>query len=167
MAWSCANETPIKLNMLYRYLHYIDPAYMESNPDVFPYKEKNACYYDTFAVTVTWMRFMTGEMNIATGDAVSEADLSADLSALFLGFIYDHLLFHCRVEHLTLDWLEWHTVVGWSWYRYNHYIKGTVVSSVTGILSDDGVYDPYLEASMGNINHMAYYIARFLHERHQ
>lgn len=290
MAWSCANETPIKLNMLYRYLHYIDPAYMESNPDVFPHKEKNACYYDTFAVTVTWMRFMTGEMNIATGDAVSEADLSADLSALFLGFIYDHLLFHCRetykkyvpnhlflgirwlsngdltqdpakttdsimqrewaarlasrycdvvainwyknynassetyrefttwtqdkpvmmtefngwaadyaedydaegaekysslsglnrangfttkadrakyFEHLTLDWLEWHTVVGWSWYRYNHYIKGTVVSSVTGILSDDGVYDPYLEESMGNINHMAYYIARFLHERHQ
>lgn len=70
-------------------------------------------------------------------------------------------------EHITLEWMEWDTVVGWSWYRYNHYtINNNTQSSTSGIVQDTGEYDIPLQESMGKINSQAYNIARYLHERH-
>ena len=69
-------------------------------------------------------------------------------------------------EHMTLDWMDWPCVVGWSWYRYAHHtIDNKSQDSATGILDDNGNYDLYLQASMYKIHNQAYNIARFLHER--
>ena len=267
VAWSCANEIPIKVDMLDRYLKYTDPYYMAEN---YPNNPKVEYYYETYAVTMTWVRFMTGK------DTPAQGDITDDLRALFLAFIYDHLLYVCEqayrkyvpnhlflgirwlsngeaivvdesntilarpwlarsvarysdlmainwygryyaqsetyedfatwtqgkplfltefagwteentgynmpdhdsascfatqeeraayFEHITLEWMEWDTIIGWSWYRYNHYKVGTTQKSVTGIVSDHGVYDAYMQASMDRINNMAYNIAHYLHER--
>lgn len=268
MAWTCGNEIPIKTDMLDRYLKYADPDYMEKN---YPNNPKVEYYYETYATTLTWVRFMTGK------ETLQQSDITDELRSLFLGFIYDFMLYECEqvyrkyvpnhlfmgirwlsngeaivvdesntimarpwiarfasrycdviainwyvryyaqsetyeefsawtqgkpvfftefngwteentgyympdkdaascfatqaeralyFEHLTLDWMEWDTVIGWSWYRYNHYTIGNKTqSSTSGILTDDGVYDIPLQTSMNKINSMAYNIARYLHER--
>ena len=291
VAWSCANEIPIKTDMLNRYLKYTDPAYMQEN---YPNNPKTALYYETYAVTMTWTRFMTGDEEIYKGSGIEckytksgkeiwptgyTSPYSDELNLLFLGFIYDHLLSVCSkayktyvpnhlflgvrwlsngevinsesekntilhrewvarfasrycdliainwynnyyapsenyqefstwtqnkpilitefsswtmddteydlshidrsnclrtqadrglfFEHMALDWMEWDTIIGWSWYRYNHYtVNNKTQSSATGILTDDGRYYTAVEESMGKINNMAYNIARFLHDRH-
>ena len=272
VAWNCGNETPIKPDMLDRYLKYTDPDYMAT---AYPNNPKTQHYYETYAVTMTWMRFMTGK------ETFGPKDVTDELRQLFLGFIYDHLLYVSRqaykkyvpnhlfagirwlsngeviidgddesntimsrpwlarfvsrhsdvvtlnwyrsyysgseiyenftmwtggkpfmltefngwtednttylgrtdfdrggcfatqeeraayYEHVTLEWMEWDTLVGWSWYRYNHYLSFGVPSSICGIVDDNGQYDLYMQESMGRIGHVAYNLARFLHERHE
>ena len=263
------NEIPIKYDMLDRYLKYSSPDWLEQK---YPGGEKNALYHETYAVTLTWMRFMTGKND------VKQTDITDELRSLFLGFIYDRLMKvsseaikkydpdhiyagnrslcggeqadpdlsnsvldrewlvrfsaqyldayalnwysrwnpssdECRrmtlwtgdlpifitefysktndgtgreygstgagfyvhtqeergamYENITLDFLEWKNIVGWSWYRYNHYSVGDDHKSACGILNDEGVYDPYLSASMALVNKNVYSIIKFLDHRQE
>ena len=263
------NEIPIKYDMLDRYLKYASPTWLEQK---YPGNEKNALYHETYAATVTWMRFMTGK------EEITSKDITDELRSLFLGFIYDRLMKvsseaikkydpehiyagnrslcggeqadpdlsnsvldrewivrfsaqyldayalnwysrwnpssdECRrmtvwtgdlpifitefysktndgtgreygstgagfyvhtqeergamYENITLDFLEWKNIVGWSWYRYNHYSTGDDHKSACGILNDWGEYDPYLTASMAEINKNIYSLAKFLDERQE
>ena len=77
------NEIPIKADTLERYLKYSSPEWLELK---YPGNEKNALYHETYAVTVTWMRFMTGK------EKVTVQDITSELSYLFLGFLYDRLM---------------------------------------------------------------------------
>ena len=77
------NEIPIKVDTLERYLKYSSPEWLEQK---YPGNEKNALYHETYAVTLTWMRFMTGK------DNVTAKDITSELSYLFLGFLYDRLM---------------------------------------------------------------------------
>ena len=77
------NEIPIKADTLERYLKYSSPEWLEQK---YPGNAKNALYHETYAVTLTWMRFMTGK------DTVTAKDITSELSYLFLGFLYDRLM---------------------------------------------------------------------------
>lgn len=77
------NEIPIKPDMLDRYLKYTDPEWLEQK---YPGNAKNKLFYETYAVTLTWMRFMTGK------DTITAQDLTSELRYLFMGFLYDRLM---------------------------------------------------------------------------
>lgn len=70
-------------------------------------------------------------------------------------------------ENSTLAFLEWGNIVGWHWYRYNHYWlgSGTTLRSAGGIVNDDHVPYPEFEEAFQQINKHVYGLAEFFDER--
>lgn len=68
-------------------------------------------------------------------------------------------------ENSVLSFLEWGSIIGWHWYRYNHYWMGDSLNRAGGIVSDDHVMYPEFEKAFENINDHVYGLAEFFDER--
>ncbi len=77
------NEVPIKVDLLEKYIRLTNPDYLNKN---YAGNKNIKMYYETYATTITWMRFMTGKEDIMVKDITDE------LKYLFLGFMYDRVL---------------------------------------------------------------------------
>ena len=68
-------------------------------------------------------------------------------------------------ENSTLAFLEWGSIIGWHWYRYNHYYMGGGLDRAGGIVSDDHVMYPEFVEAFDNINNHLYGLVEFFNER--
>lgn len=68
-------------------------------------------------------------------------------------------------ENSALAFLEWGSIIGWHWYRYNHYYMGGGLDRAGGIVSDDHVMYPEFEKAFEDINNHVYGLAEFFDAR--
>ena len=68
-------------------------------------------------------------------------------------------------ENTTLSFLEWKNIIGWHWYRYNHYWVNGKPWVGMGIVDDNHEPYPELERAFKNINNHVYALAEFFDER--
>lgn len=68
-------------------------------------------------------------------------------------------------ENSALAFLEWGSIIGWHWYRYNHYYMGGGLDRAGGIVSDDHVMYPEFEKAFEDINNHVYGLAEYFDER--
>ena len=70
-------------------------------------------------------------------------------------------------ENSTLAFLEWGSIIGWHWYRYNHYYMGGGLDRAGGIVSDDHVMYPEFEKAFEDINNHIYGLTEFFDARNK
>ena len=61
--------------------------------------------------------------------------------------------------------MEWGNMIGWHWYRYNHYWISGGLNRAGGIVSDSQKLYPEFAQAFENVNNHVYGLAEFFDAR--